>query len=83
MKADECYDMWLAHKQAVKVPEGWADSIMRRIERHEGSRRHSVWDLDAWMERLCSSVVARAAVVLTGMAACVTRFVILFLATIG
>jgi len=83
MKADECYDKWLASKQAVNVPEGWSDAVMQRIERHEGPRRNSARDLQSWVNRLCGSVPARAAVILAGMAVCVTRFVVLCLAVLG
>ncbi len=83
MKVDGHYDKWLASKQAVNVPEGWAGSLMQRSDRYEGSRRRSVRGAQPWMDWFCASMPARAAAVLAGMAVCVTRFVILFLAALG
>ena len=83
MKADELYDRWLASKQAMNVPEGWADSVMQRIARDEGSKRNAHLDMQGWIDWCCTCLAARVALVVAGMAVCVTRFVVLFLAVLG
>jgi hypothetical protein len=83
MKTDELYDKWLACKQGIDVPKGWADSMMQRINSHEESKQDSGMDAQAWVDWLCACLPARAALVLAGVTVCVTRFVVLFLAVLG
>jgi len=83
MKTDDVYNKWLAGKQAADVPEGWAESMMQRIDRYKGSKRHARLDVQAWIDRFCACVPARAALVVAGLAVCVTRFVLLCLAVLG
>ena len=54
METNELYKTWLAGKQAINVPEGWADSMMQRIDRYEGSNRNAHLDVQAWIDWLCT-----------------------------
>ncbi len=83
MNTDELYGKWLAHKREIDVPRGWVDSVMQRIDRQEGPKRDSGMDVQVWVDWFCACLAARAALVLAGVAVCVTRFVVLFLAVLG
>jgi len=83
MKTDELYDKWLARKQETDVPEGWADPVMQRIDRHAESKRKFRLDAQTWVDWFCACLPARVGLVLAGMAVCVTRFVVLLLAVLG
>lgn len=83
MKTEEHYNKWLASRRAMRIPEGWTDAVMQRIDRCEVSRRGVPMRTQAWMEWLGNCMPARAALVLAGSLVCVTRFVVLFLAILG
>jgi len=83
MKTDDVYNKWLASKQTQDVSAEWAESMMQRIDRYERSRGNARLDPQVWIDWLGTCRPARAALVLAGLAACATRFVLLCLAVLG
>ena len=83
MNTDELYHRWLARKRTMDIPDGWGASVMQRIEAYETSRHRSPSLGQACLGWLGGSLPARLTVVLAGSVICVTRFVVLFLATLG
>ena len=83
MKRQEVYDSWIKERSQINIGKDFSDNLMNRVYKYEQKKNKPVFDYQRFIEIVSYQLSVRAAILVTGAAIGLARFIIMFAAVLG